>query len=41
MSKNFRRDYARGERRILGSRTAKNVSDGSAFPRFYREGIEI
>lgn len=26
MSKNLRRDVARGERRILGSRTAKNVS---------------
>ena len=29
MSKNFRRDYARGERVIRGSRTAKIVSDGS------------
>ena len=29
MSKNLRRDDARGERWILGSRTAKIVSDGS------------
>ena len=32
MSKNLRRDFARGERRILGSRTAKIVSDGSSEP---------
>jgi hypothetical protein len=30
MSKNLRRDFARGERWILGSSTAKIVSDGSA-----------
>ena len=29
MSKNLRRDCARGERWILGSRTSKIVSDGS------------
>ena len=32
MSKNLRRDFARGERWILGSRTAKIVSDGSSEP---------
>ena len=31
MSKNLRRDCARGERVILGSCTAKIVSDGSRF----------
>lgn len=34
MSKNFQRDFTRGERRILGSRTAKNLfrMDQSVFP---------
>ena len=39
MSKNLRRDVARGERRILGSRTAKNCSDGSA--RGFRRALKI